>query len=131
MTLCEMKGHVKRVFVVAAACSVLNGCMLFDFLYDPPGKGPTAEAWFKRCQPIIESLENYKANNHRYPDAISDLFPTYLTAVAEEELKQGMLQYLQYRKQDEGYKLTFTYYRPGVNICVYQPESNWVCRGYY
>jgi hypothetical protein len=128
MTLCEMTRSAKRIFVFAAACSALNGCMLFDSLFDPPGKGPIAEEWFKRCQPIIDSLENYKTSNHRYPDALSDLVPAYATAVPEEELKQATLQY---RMQDESYELTFKYYGPGVNNCVYRPGSKWVCSGYY
>jgi hypothetical protein len=127
----KMLRNLKYILVVVSVCIVLSGCMLFDFLYDPPGKGPTAEAWYKRSQPIIESLENYKANNHRYPDALTDLLPTYASVVSEKELKQGMLQYLQYQRQDDGYELTFTYYRPGVNICVFRPNSKWECKGYY
>jgi len=123
-----MTRSIKRVFAMAPACFVLNGCMLFDSSYDLPGKGEIAEAWFKRCQPIIESLENYKARNHRYPDALPDLIPAYATAVPEEELKQGMLKY---RRLEERYELSFTYYGPGVNHCAYQPGSKWVCGGYY
>jgi hypothetical protein len=128
--LSEMTRSVKRafVFVMAAACGALDGCMLFDSSFDPPGKGQIAEEWFRRCQPIIESLESYKARNHRYPDALSDLVPAYATALPEEELKRGALQY---RRQEERYVLRFTYYGPGVNYCTYQPGSKWACSGYY
>lgn len=128
MTFGEMTRNVKPFFLMAAACSMLNGCMLFDSLFDPPGKGQIAEEWFKRCRPIVESLENYKAGNHRYPDGLSDLVPDYATAIPEEELKQGTLQY---QRQEERYELGFTYYGPGVNHCAYQPGSEWVCSGYY
>jgi len=128
MTLCEITRSVKRVLAMAVACSVLSSCMLFDSLFDPPGKGQIAEEWFKRCQPIIESLESYKAKNHRYPDALSDLVPAYAIAVPVEDLKKGTLQY---RRQEESYELRFTYYGPGVNHCAYRPGSKWACSGYY
>src|SRR5262245_56859022 len=128
MTSRETRGGIGRLFVFVAAFGMLQGCAFFDSLFDPPGKGSTAEAWFARCQPIIDSLENYKASNHHYPDSLSELVPAYVAAIPDEELKQGTLRY---QRHAESYELKFTYYGPGVNYCISQPGSKWVCRGYY
>lgn len=119
---------VKAIFITAVLCSGLSACMFFDFLLDPPGKGAAAEAWFKRCQPIIDALENYKIKNLHYPENVKTLLPEYVGTIPEEELKQGELRY---RAQKGSYELMFTYYGPGVNYCIYKPESKWSCSGYY
>ena len=131
MTNSKMQRNLKQFFILSIVIGMLSGCMFFDFLYDPPGKGAVAEEWYKQCQPIIESLESYKASNHTYPATLDNLLPAYSSVISEKELKEGKLQYLEYHRQDDGYKLKFTYYGPGVNYCVYHPGTKWKCGGYY
>ena len=107
----------------------LSGCMLFDFMFDPPGKGAAAERGYALSAPIITALEKYRLDHARYPDSLSVLSPTYVPAIPEEEIKDGRLGYL---RRGDSYELSFTYGPPGRNICVYRSsEEQWSCYGYY
>jgi len=116
------------VHVLVLATSV-SGCMLFDFMFDPPGKGAAAERGYALSAPLIEALEKYRVDHARYPASLSVLSPTYVRIIPEEEIKDGRLEYL---SRGDRYELSFTYGPPGRNICVYRSaETQWSCYGYY
>jgi hypothetical protein len=103
--------------------------MLFDSLFDPPGKGAAAERGYALCAPLIEALDKYRADYSAYADSLSALVPKYLTTIPEDELRSGRLTYV---KRDADYELSFSYGGPGRNICAYTPMTKkWSCIGYY
>src|SRR5690348_5876494 len=108
--------RVLRFLYVVLPCATLSGCMLFDFMFDPPGKGPTAERGYAMSAPIIEALERYYVDNSRYPETLKVLRPKYVEMIPEQEIEKGHLAYFR-RGQD--YELSFTYGGPGMNTCIY------------
>ena len=118
---------LKHILIISVFF-ILNGCMFFEFMQEPPGKGATANEWYKKSEPIIKALENYKATNKKYPISLQNLIPAYTTSEVKKEINKGGFEY---QRENNSYALTFTYYRPGVNICVYHPNSKWKCSGYY
>ena len=101
---------------------LLAGC-------ERPGEGAKAAAGYAACEPVIEALEQFDAENRLYPDALVDLVPSYLSEVPGEVGGYP----LDYRATDAGrsYELTFSYSGPGMNRCRYRPDTGWACNGYY
>jgi len=100
---------------------------------DPPGKGPKAERGYRRSEPVIAALERYRAERGSFPDSLPMLVPRYLPASAlRVPAAPGENRPLAYRRIDPGYELTFTYFGPGVNECVYVSiDGKWKCGGHY
>ena len=118
------------VLLALAICAV-GGWLAYDWYYQnfliPPGKGPKAEAGYQACQPLIEALEKFHAQEGRYPEMLEELVPAYLTSLPTEVNDMEII----YRLDGESYSLEFSYAGPGMNHCSYTPEKGWKCYGFY
>ena len=96
---------------------------------EPPGVGAKAERGYLVCNPIIAALESYKAANGAYPVSLGELVPGTIASVPSRVNDQDIV----YQRTETGYKLSFMYLGPGMNICTYSPEagSEWDCSGAY
>ena len=94
---------------------------------DAPGEGKKAERGYALCQPVIEALAEYYDQNGEYPDHLDLLTPGYIDQVPDSY--DGFP--VEYEKTGESYSLTFSYQRPGMNQCVYTPETGWESYGYF
>lgn len=110
-------------------CVFLVGCG------DKPGKGATAERCYVALQPVMQSLERYKAEQRRYPQTLAQLMPQYLNKIPTgEETQTSESQHIvfSYRSIDGNeYVLTFEYVGGGINTCQYHSvKGSWECSGY-
>ena len=93
----------------------------------PPGIGPTADAGYRACAPLIEALAAYQTRQGGYPEALAGLVPDFL---AEVPPPPAHIE-IDYHRTGTSYQLQFRYAGPGMNICTYTPEAGWDCHGYY
>lgn len=92
-----------------------------------PAECSQAKDGFARGAPIIQALETYKKDHGAYPAALSELVPAYLPQAAATD-GAGM----QYSRTNDGYELSFDYYGPGANNCVYRSQrAKWKCSGFF
>lgn len=106
----------------------LSSCFL-PWFSEPPGKGKKAERGYAACAPIIEHLSEYYKKNKKYPTQLSELLisiPTSKNNSNEIECKNYTVS-----KDKKNYTIMFVYTGPGVNRCLYSPDSNWICEGYF
>jgi hypothetical protein len=100
---------------------LLAGC-------EKPGEGKRAEAGYTACEPVLAALADYQADTGRYPDSLDSLVPGYLAELPAEVTGYPLV----YERADgKSYTLRFSYEKPGMNTCAYQPDSGWSCSGYY
>jgi len=91
----------------------------------PPGKGPRAEAGYERAAPILTALEGYHAQHNRYPDSLADL--------ASDQVPRSTFTKapFDYRRAGDDFELSFRYFGPGVNDCVFRASKRaWACSGH-
>lgn len=117
----------RKLLILFVALLALAACNLFSTTEEPPGVGEKAERGYAVCDPIIASLEQYKAEKGAYPDLLTELVPDYLPEIPTEVNDQP----INYTKSDESYSLSFYYIGPGMNTCTYTPEDKWKCSGAY
>src|SRR5262245_19898453 len=98
-----------------------------------PGKGPKAEALMKSAEPVVATLRQYHAKRSGYPAALRELVPGNLPENAWRTAEgQPLDDVFSYRRVDQSYELKFTYTGPGINNCLYRPETaKWECFGHY
>jgi len=116
------------IFIIVLGLCALTGYFLWTSVtVDPPGKGPQAELGYQVCAPVITALAHYHEQNNSYPKTLDLLVPTFLVAVpaAQKNLE------IDYRANQTSYFLEFHYSGPGMNTCVYTPETGWKCSGFY
>ena len=118
---------LKNILLISTLFA-LNGCMYFESFQEPPGKGDIANEWYKRSEPIIRAIESFKVRTNNYPNSLQALVNFNSSTELVNEIKKGSFEY---QIINNSYTLLFTYYRPGVNICVYKPVVKWKCSGYY
>ena len=92
-----------------------------------PGEGKKAEAGYALCEPLIDALALYYDDHGAYPDTLEALAPDYVETVPETYDNFP----LEYQPTETGYTLQFSYQRPGMNECVYTPDTGWGCSGYF
>jgi hypothetical protein len=111
--------------VIIALMIGIVACGISD---EAPGEGAKAEKGYELSATIIDALETYRAENGGYPDTLDALVPDYLAQLPADPV----IDSFNYVPQDDGYKLSFHYYGPGVNTCDYSSASEaWDCSGYY
>ena len=92
-----------------------------------PGEGKKAEQGYALCQPLIDGLAAYHEEHGTYPDSLDALAPDWVDHVPESYDGKPIL----YERTEEGYRLEFSYERPGMNHCTYTPVGGWECEGYF
>ena len=115
-----------RRWVVAVALVATAAC-------PPPGEGVKAERGYKRAEPIIAALGQFRADSGRYPDSLSALVPAFLadSALAVPTREQERYPWL-YSRVGNAYTLQFRYTGPGSNECTYLAATRrWNCSGLY
>lgn len=121
---------IAKFFIVLAAAVCLFGyfaCIPYKPWHPSPGQGRKAERGFQAAKPLIFALNNYHSDHLAYPDALTDLIPDYISVVPIPSDDEKFL----YETKDEQFSLTFRYFGPGVNTCIYATDTGWVCSGYY
>lgn len=93
----------------------------------PPGEGSKAERGYAAAAPVIEALEAYHTAQQTYPATLDELAPDYLAAIPQPEAMPP----LTYELTEQSYQLAFEYVGPGMNRCVYTPEEEWDCMGFF
>jgi hypothetical protein len=119
------------VFVLCGLCALCAGIgyLFWTRVSVPgPGAGSTADLGYQTCASIIAALERYHAQEGVYPATLDDLVPSYL--VEAPPTPEGISE-IRYRLRATSFELQFKYIGPGVNTCVYTPETGWTCSGYY
>ena len=97
-----------------------------------PGKGPRAEAAFRRAAPVTEALERYRTDHHTYPESLGVLVPNYLDSSVVPLFPSRQVLPLAYRGDATSYELRFSYVGPGMNDCVWSSATRaWSCAGRY
>src|SRR5690348_2327824 len=112
------KRNWRKILLVAAAGTLIVCCALAAYIFiqinQPPGKGAAAEEGYRISQPIIDALEKYHGEHARYPVALTELIPTYLSQLPERasafQLRYSLLG-------ESQYSLEFHYAGPGMNVC--------------
>lgn len=100
--------------------TLLPSCLCLQ----PPGRGAKADAGYARAEPVIQALEKFERETHGWPATLAELVPTYFAAIPQADS-------LEYKRTTTSFELRFHYSPPGMNTCVYTPESKWQCSGYY
>lgn len=118
--------------LLVLALLLTGACLLaYNWYYQnyliPPGEGPKAEAGYQACQPLIEALADYKAQEGRYPETLGALSPAYLGEIPAQVNEMEII----YRLTERSYSLEFSYAGPGMNHCAYTPEAGWDCMGFW
>jgi hypothetical protein len=122
-----MKGEVQKMSRCHWYAPLLGMLMLGAAACPPPGKGDKAEAGYKACAPVIAALASYHQAKGRYPESLKELVPGYVDSIPEEV--NGLA--IEYKPTPTSYSLRFSYEGPGMNTCVYTPETGWSCSGYF
>lgn len=139
----------KIVFVlwlrVAGLALCLAGCQTV------PGEGRKAKAEYRAALPVIFALEKFHDDRGHYPATLLDLVPTYLPDIRELRIRgkarpgysprapapdplqaYSHFDEFGYRRDDDGYILSFSYIGPGINHCDYDSKTkSWSAYGYY
>jgi len=124
----QVSARTLAAYIFALAAS-LSGCTLYDSLFDPPGKGELAERGYAICAPLIAALEKHRTEHQVYVASLTELTPTYLSALPNEDIKS---MHVAYFTGGTNYELSFSYAGPGMNKCTYRSEKQaWSCMGYY
>ncbi len=90
--------------------------------WTPPGKGWKARDGYRRAAPVIVALEKFHDDQGHYPENLNELTPKYVASPPA----------FLYRRDGDSYSLSFTYFGPGVNDCIYDSQSKaWRASGYY
>ena len=92
-----------------------------------PGEGRKAAAGYTLCEPLIDALTQYHAQYAGYPDNLDALAPDFLDVIPTTYDNFPIV----YTRTDSGYTLEFSYQRPGMNTCIYNPGTSWTCSGYF
>jgi hypothetical protein len=92
-----------------------------------PGEGRKAAAGYALCRPLIDALAEYHNQHGSYPETLEALVPDFVDAVPATYDNLP----LEYTRTDTSYTLEFSYQRPGMNTCVYRPDGDWTCSGYF
>jgi hypothetical protein len=92
-----------------------------------PGEGRKAAAGYALCEPLIDGLARYHGEYASYPDTLDALVPGFVDTIPVTYDNFPIL----YARTDASYTLEFSYQRPGMNTCVYTPDSDWSCSGYF
>jgi hypothetical protein len=132
-----MRRNLPIILMIAAglaSCAQCALCAGLGYYFwsttagEPPGFGAAADLGYQTCDPIIHALERYHAQTGAYPEELKDLVPSFL---AEIPPTPERLSEISYRLTDTSYQLEFKYAGPGLNSCIYTPENEWDCSGYY
>ena len=103
---------------------------LLSIACDAPGRGAKAQDGYRRAAPVLSALAAYYRDSGSYPRTLPQLIPQYLGVDALAIPKPAQEAYpLEYARTGPSYRLTFRYVGPGVNKCVFQPSTRWVCSG--
>ena len=122
---------VIATFAVAILC---GGCF-----GPPPGKGRKAETGFHAAAPIIAALDQYHAQQGRYPAKLQQLVQRYISSQSDFSLTRerypifnDLVRGFDYTRDGDAFTLRFRYSGPGMNDCVYDSRSKkWDSSGYY
>lgn len=117
----------RKLLILFVALLALAACNLSTATEEPPGVGEKAERGYSVCRPIVDALEQFRAENDAYPETLAELVPKYLPEVPTEVNDQP----INYIKSAESFSLSFHYIGPGMNTCRYTPEDQWKCSGAY
>ena len=114
--------------------TVLSGIMLATCIgCTAPGKGAKAERGYQRAHLVVAALASYRARYQAYPDSLSQLVPTFLSASALALPEAAQEHYpLQYARVLDGFTLSFRYTGPGSNRCTWTSATQaWTCSGLF
>ena len=100
------------------------------YVGDPP-RQQVGIAW---AEPIIVSIDRYRAARGRLPDSLGSLVPEFVSDRAMLYLPErghfsdGPI----YRADSTGYSLAFRWTGPALNDCVFTSQRRqWSCGGYF
>jgi hypothetical protein len=85
-----------------------------------------AEAGRELCEPVIDALEAYEAENQSYPSSLEELVPDYLTEIPDGKSIHPDFQGVFYIPSNATYRLNFLTQMWGAD-CTYSPEDGWYC----
>lgn len=132
--------YLKFVLLISSVCLLLNSCG-GERLHLKCDYNEAAESGKEFYQPLINALENYKADHKNYPESVFELVPKYIDKIpgttdsketANSSDKTGKLyshkniksQIIGSSAESNYYAITF-YFRDNGNCLL---DKNGVCR---
>ena len=80
--------------------------------------------------PLLASIGQYREKYAVYPETLGDLMPEFIDGVPTATDAAGP-KFAGYRRVNDRFEFAFEYFGPGINRCVYSPETQWSCDGHF
>lgn len=115
---------------------LVYGCAAFIFGVCAGGEiGESGKQRLARAYgtPVVNALERYHQARRAYPPALRDLVGPYLSAGDLAAPATSVLGFPFYYSTSDSasYVLLVRFVGPGMNDCLYTPQTRWRCRGYF
>jgi hypothetical protein len=79
---------------------------------------------------LLASIEQYREKYAVYPEALADLMPEFIDGIPTVSNDAGP-KFAEYRRVNDQFEFIFQYFGPGMNWCVYSPDTEWSCDGHF
>ena len=126
-------------WIMALMVLPVIACFLVESVICPPGRCTAAERGYGRATPVIRALEAYHADHGEYPNQLTALVPSYMSAASLDEFgcspdeprrcpddadtihRLACCASGHYYRSGDSYGLEFGYTGPGSNSCEFSP----------